>query len=72
MTTTFKVVEIYRNNNGSTNLDLSCIQDETNKHSTQIVNLLGFNLVGGYSTELPITITDILNQNGKNVKVKSI
>ncbi|CAF0890922.1 unnamed protein product [Brachionus calyciflorus] len=72
LTTTFKVVEIYRNNSSSSLLNPTVqVTDDLNENrSTQIYNLLGFNLIGGYSTDLPITIVDILNQNGKTPKVE--
>ncbi|RMZ93384.1 hypothetical protein BpHYR1_023589 [Brachionus plicatilis] len=67
--TTFKVVEIYRNNSSTNLLNTSGQTDDETK-SSQIYHLLGFSLIGGYSTELPITIVDIMNQNGKTPKVE--
>lgn len=66
--TTFKVVEIYRNNSSSNLLNTSGQTDNEAK-TTQMLNLLGFGLIGGYSTDFPITIVDIMSQNGKTPKV---
>jgi hypothetical protein len=82
--TTFKVVEFYRNNNansvlnssilnssmGSTDLDKTLSPTKTALGNQLVYNILGFNIVGGYSTEIPATIVDVArNTNGKPVKV---
>ena len=84
MTTTFKVVEFYRNNNlsngtGNENnintinhtLNGNTVQDQDNNLSNSIYTSFGFSVLGGYSSDLPITIVDLApSSNGKPIKVK--
>ena len=73
MTTTFKVVEFYRNNNTaavtaaaaveSTKPSLNGLQNSPCKISNSsinvVYNILGFHIVGGYGTDIPATCVDI-------------
>lgn len=97
MTTTFKVVEFYRNsiasslngtlNNINTSTSLlngslvsspiknGCLNETASPNGKLIhsTNSLGFNVVGGYLTDIPATIYDLANSsNGKLIKVKII
>jgi hypothetical protein len=86
MTTTFKVVEFYRNCitnslNSSTSLANGSLVsspvkngflDEPTSPSARI-NSLGFNVIGGYLTGIPATVYDLaIGSNGKLIKVGSI
>jgi hypothetical protein len=81
MTTTFKVVEFYRNtlSNGYTSDDSSSIQSGSTKpkgngtatltrsesiniSNSIVYNTLGFNVIGGYLSEIPVTVVDVLPQ----------
>ena len=106
MTTTFKVVEFYRNNNNSSsNLiananNLNEKNDNTLKKSTSnsnnitsiesptkkttpkahiqllnnnhIFSSLGFNVIGGYLTDIPATIADVNFNNASNSKLPKV
>ena len=78
MTTTFKVVEFYRNNSlttgsestTSTNNGALVAESASSDQTNVIQTTFGFSVLGGYSTDLPITILEVVSQaNGKTVKV---
>jgi len=84
MTTKFKVVEVYRNNSSCSNgetkvLNNSSLNDSVDLSSSNLIenaqnsmlNTFGFNLIGGYSTSIPVTVNKVLvnNSNFKSAKV---
>lgn len=64
MTTTFKVVEFYRNNS-ALNLDSLSLTTTTpglgsnGTANNSLYNILGFSIVGGYLADVPATITNV-------------
>ena len=72
MTTTFKVVEFYRNNS-ALNLDTSTTTSSSSSSlisngtaNNSLYKILGFSIVGGYLADVPATLTNVSDTVGLN------